>query len=142
MVRVRIALPAVLGIVLLAAFFAAPAANPPDEYLVVAEQNQSATAPTAYDDLEDGARTAFDAALAHGGVVRYVGQTRPDSVDFPGGDRTSVSAMQVEHETTRYDLRRMYEPTFPDAVGVLRTLGALVGGVAALAYAGYRATAA
>ena len=142
MVRARIALSAVLGIVLVAAFFAAPAADPPDEYLVVAEQNQNATAPTAYEDLAVGDRAAFDAALANGGVVRYVGQTYADSIEFPDGNTKRAAEMQVEHESTRYDLRRVYEPTFPDTVGVLRTLGALVGGVAALAYAGYRATTA
>lgn len=138
MVRVRTALPAVLGIVLLAAFFAAPATSPPDEYVVVAEQNQSATEPTPYDELSAGERVALDAALANDGRALYVGQARPDRIEFPGGgDRTRVTERQVEHETTTYDLRLVYEPTFPDGVGVLRTLGTLVGGVVALAYAGY-----
>lgn len=139
MVRASVALPAVLGVVLLAAFFAAPAADPPDEYLVVAEQNQTATAPTAYGDLSAGDRAAFDAALANNGSVRYVGQTYPDGVEFPGGgDRTRVTEQRVEYESTAYDLRFVSEPTFPDAAGVVRTLGSLVGGVLALAYAGYR----
>jgi hypothetical protein len=142
MVRASVALPAVLGLVLLAAFFAAPAADPPDEYVVVAEQNRSATAPTAYGDLAAGDRAAFDAALANDGSVRYVGQTYPDGVEFPGGDRTSVTEQRVEYESTAYDLRFVYEPTFPDSAGVLRTLGSLVGGVLALAYAGYRAATA
>lgn len=143
MVRVRTALPAVLGIVLLGAFFAVPATSPPDEYLVAVEQNESAVDLTEYDGLSDGQRAAFDAALANGGTVRYEGQTYPGSLDFPDdSDRTRVTEMHVQHETTAYDLRLMYDPAFPSATGVLRTLGTLVGGVVALSYAGYRAVAA
>jgi|AntDeeMinimDraft_4_1070355.scaffolds.fasta_scaffold23633_2 opacity protein-like surface antigen len=138
MVRARTALLAVLGIVLLAAFFAAPAVDPPDEYLVVVEQNQSASGTTAYDDLAAGDRAAFDAALANDGAVRYVGETYPDGVGFPDdAGRTRVTERHVEHEATSYDLRLVYDPTFPDTASVLRTLGTLVGGVVALAYAGY-----
>lgn len=143
MSRVRIALAVAAGILLLSSFLLAPATNPPDEYVVAIDQNQTATDATLYGNLSAGEQAAFDAARADEGSVQYVGQTYPDGVDFPDdGERLRVAEQTVEYRATTYDVRFIRDPSAPSTAGVFRTLGSLAGGIGLLGYAGYRLVAA
>ena len=136
MVRLRSALPAALGVLLLVSFFFAPAADPPDQYAVSVEPDDYVSDPTPYADLSSGQQRAFDAARAADGTKVYTGTTYPEGVSFPtNGGLTSEA---VSYQNTTYLVQFTHTIEGPGIAGIVRTLGSLAGGVALLAYAGYR----
>ena len=134
--RVRVLLPALVGVALLGSFLLVPATNPPDDYAVSVERTQYGQNVTQYENLSPGYQQVFDTARESDGTVVYTGHTYPDSVEFPSSN--GLSSRYVAYENTTYLVQFIHQITSPDIEGILRMLGSLAGGTILLTYAGYR----
>jgi len=136
MVRVRVAVPALLGVLLFGSFLFAPAVGPPDQYTITVKPYDYASDPTPYDDLSADYKQAFDAVQEANGTKVYEGATYPDNVSFTSG--SGLTSKAVSHQNTTYLMKFTHTTEGPDVTRLVRTLGSLVAGVGLLGYAGYR----
>lgn len=136
MVRFRVALPALLGVLLFGSFLFAPAVNPPDQYAVSVEPDEYVNDPTPYDELSADYKQAFNAAHEANGTKVYEGATYPDNLSFPTGG--GLNSRAVSHQNTTYLMQFTHTIDGPGWRGIIRTLGSLTAGVGLLGYAGYR----
>jgi hypothetical protein len=141
MVSRRVALSALLGLLVFASVLVFPPASPDTDYVVTAElpseasdvpESVGTTDPTPYENLTADYQQVFDAALASDGTKRYDDvETYPETVTFPEEDGLAVRGVEYQGETYLLQFTRQVDTLD------LRSVLSVVGGIALVVYAGY-----